>query len=272
MSTQQTAETIVGAVDDLEYTVLARTSHTPNIIELELAPADERLSYRSGQYVLIGDPDHTLPVRSYSLANAPNPSGRISVLVTEVPGGEMSTWLHRGLRIGDRVLVSGPYGTFVADPGADGPVLRLAAGSGLAPIRALAEDAVRRAGAQRFTVLFSARTQADVMDMDRFASWQQQYPGLRFVRTLTGQAGEPPLGRLPGCCRRCSGTCAATRCSSPGLLVSSPTAPGLPAGSAPSQGTCTPRSSSTNRGRGALRSQPRCSSERTGEHDLHQDR
>jgi len=48
MSTQQTAETIVGAVDDLEYTVLARTSHTPNIVELELAPADERLSYRSG--------------------------------------------------------------------------------------------------------------------------------------------------------------------------------------------------------------------------------
>jgi len=129
MATQQPAETIAGAVDDLEYTVLARTSHTPNIIELELAPADERLSYRSGQYVLIGDPDHTLPVRSYSLANATNPSGRISLLVTEVPGGEMSTWLHRGLRIGYRVLVSGPYGTFVADPGADGPVLCLAAGS-----------------------------------------------------------------------------------------------------------------------------------------------
>jgi len=188
----------VEAVDDLEYTVLARTSHTPNIIELELGPAGERLSYQSGQYVLLGDVDHTVPVRSYSLANAPNPWGRISVLVTEVPGGETSTWLHRGLRIGDRVLVSGPYGSFVADPTADGPVLCLAAGSGLAPIRALAEDAIRGGGAQRFTVLFSARTQADVMNMDRFASWQQQHPGFRFVRTLTGQAGDPPLGRLPG--------------------------------------------------------------------------
>lgn len=39
---QQTAETIVGAMDDLEYAVLARTSHTPNIIVLGLAPADER--------------------------------------------------------------------------------------------------------------------------------------------------------------------------------------------------------------------------------------
>ena len=195
---QTTDEAMAGPVEDLEYTVLARTCHTPNIIELELVPAGGRLSYRPGQYVLIGDPAHTVPVRSYSLANAPDPLGRISVLVTEVPGGETSTWLHRGLRVGDCVLVSGPYGTFVADPTADGPVLCLAAGSGLAPIRALAEDAVHRAAAQRFTVLFSARTRADVMDLDRFASWQQQYPGLRFVRTLTEQAGDPPLGRLPG--------------------------------------------------------------------------
>jgi CDP-4-dehydro-6-deoxyglucose reductase len=80
----------------------------------------------------------------------------------------------------------------------DGPVLCLATGSGVARIWALAEDAVRRAGAQRFTVLFSARTQADVTAMDRFASSQQQYPGLRFVRTLTGQEGKPPLDRLLG--------------------------------------------------------------------------
>src|ERR1035437_10196756 len=78
--------------------------------------------------------------------------------------------------------------TFVADPGADGPVLCLAAGSGLAPIRALAEDAVRRAGAQRFTVLFSARTQDDVMNMDRFASWQRQYPDRKSTRLNSSHA------------------------------------------------------------------------------------
>jgi CDP-4-dehydro-6-deoxyglucose reductase len=191
------AEAMVGAVQDLEYTVLARTSRTPSIVELEFGPVGERLAYRSGQYVLIGDLDYTVPVRAYSLANAPDPSGRISVLVTEVPGGETSTWIHRGLQVGDCVLVSGAYGTFVADPTADAPVLCLAAGSGLAPIRALAQDAVRRDGAERFTVLFSARTLADVMDLDLFASWQQQYAGFRFGRTLTGQDGEPPLGRLP---------------------------------------------------------------------------
>ena len=43
------------------------------------------------------------------------------------------------LRPGDRVLLSGPYGSFTAAPGEPGPVLFLAGGSGLAPVRALAE-------------------------------------------------------------------------------------------------------------------------------------
>jgi CDP-4-dehydro-6-deoxyglucose reductase, E3 len=192
-----TSEARVGAVEDLEYTVLARTSRTRNIVELELRPAGEGLAYQSGQYVLIGDRDYTVPVRSYSLANAPDPSGRISVLVTEVPYGETSTWIHRGLHVGDAVLVSGPYGAFVADPTSDAPVLCLAAGSGLAPILALAQDAVRRAGAEPFTVLFFARTLADVMDLERFSSWQRQYAGLRFEWTVTGQVGEPRQDRSP---------------------------------------------------------------------------
>lgn len=185
------------AVEDLEYIVLARTSRTRNIVELELGPVGERLAYRSGQYVLIGDRDYTVPVKSYSLANAPDPSGRISMLVTDVPGGQTSTWIHRGLRVGDAVLVSGPYGAFVADPMSDEPVLCLAAGSGLAPILALAQDAVSRAGAEPFTVLFFACTLADVMHLERFSSWRQQYAGLRFEWTVTGQVGEPPQDRSP---------------------------------------------------------------------------
>lgn len=62
-------------MQDLEYTVIARTSRAPNILELLLCPAGERLSYQSGQYLLIGDLAHTVPVRSYSLTNTPDPWG-----------------------------------------------------------------------------------------------------------------------------------------------------------------------------------------------------
>jgi len=185
------------AVEDEEFLVVSRTRRTPVIMEVELQPVGEPLHYLPGQYVLVSDQDCDMPVRSYSVANAPEDSGRISLLVTEVVSGLTSSWLTRGVQIGGTVLVSGPYGSFVADAGVDTPTLGLAGGSGLAPIRALAQDAVRRPIGQPFTVLFSARTEIDVMDRERFAQWERQYAGFRFVRTLTRSDGTPPVGRIP---------------------------------------------------------------------------
>jgi CDP-4-dehydro-6-deoxyglucose reductase len=66
------------------------------------------------------------------------------------------------LQVGENIKVSGAYGTFIGDPSVDTPVLCLAAGTGLAPILALAEAALRRGFKKPVTMLFSARTVEDV--------------------------------------------------------------------------------------------------------------
>ncbi len=66
--------------------------------ELLLRPAGAPLRYQPGQYVLLGDPGAELVVRSCSIANAPRRDGLISLLVTRVPGGQVSTWIHDVLR------------------------------------------------------------------------------------------------------------------------------------------------------------------------------
>lgn len=182
---------------DLEHLVTAIVRRTPSIVELTLAPVGEPLRYAPGQYVLLGDADQRVPVRSYSVANAPRASGELTVLVTEIPGGEASGWIHRRLRTGDTVLVSGPYGTFVADLESAAPVLYLGGGSGLAPLRALAEAAVATGRPGEATLFFSARTAADLIDADRFARWERERPGFRFLHTLTREAGGPLQGRIP---------------------------------------------------------------------------
>jgi len=182
--------------EDVEHVVAAVRRRTPAIVELLLRPLGGPLRYLPGQYVLLGDPGYTVPVRSYSIANAPRPGGEIALLVTEVAGGETSGWVHRRLRPDDRVLLSGPYGTFIAKPDSR-QVLYLAGGSGLAPVRALAEAAVRSALPERATLFFSARTEADLIDQQLFARWARERPGFRFLRTLTRAGGSPPLGRIP---------------------------------------------------------------------------
>lgn len=46
-------------------------------------------------------------------------------------------------------------------------------------------------------MIFSARTEADVIDRDRFEAWQARHPQCRSIRTLTRGAGPLPHGRIP---------------------------------------------------------------------------
>lgn len=179
------------------YAITRLARPTPTIVEIQLRPLGASLEYVPGEYVLLEDDLHELLPRSYSVANAPRPDGAISLLVTRVPLGKTSRWVHEQLRVGETVRISGPYGTFVDRPAATGAALFLAAGSGLAPVRALLEAELTSGVRSGLTLVFSARSEADVIDRARFERWQAQQPRFRFVRTLTRAAGTPPRGRIP---------------------------------------------------------------------------
>ena len=85
-----------------------------------------------------------MPARAYSISNAPRPDGELVLQVARADGGLTSAWIHDRLAVGESIKISGAYGTFIGDPAVDTPVLCLAAGTGLAPILALTEAALRR--------------------------------------------------------------------------------------------------------------------------------
>jgi CDP-4-dehydro-6-deoxyglucose reductase len=179
------------------YRVVAVDPRTPTIVELRLLPIGRPLPYRPGQYVLLEDEEGAIAPRSYSIANPPRPDGEISLLVTRVPGGQAGAWIHDRLAPGEGVRVTGPYGTFVDDPDRTAPAVFLAAGSGLAPIRALLESALVRGTRTALTLVFSARGEGHVVDRELFARWQGRDSRFRFIRTLTRETGRPPRGRIP---------------------------------------------------------------------------
>ncbi|MBK6871438.1 MAG: 2Fe-2S iron-sulfur cluster binding domain-containing protein [Kineosporiaceae bacterium] len=184
--------TLFPARDDWPFVLVDSLPRTPRITELVLRPLAEELRFWPGQYIRIGDPAAGVPLRSYSLATAPHPDGELRLHVTRLDGGFTSRWLH-GLTPGAAVRVSGPHGTFVGDPSVCSPVLCLAAGSGLAPIRSLSEAALRRGFPYEVTVVFSARREEDLYDRGLLRYWEQRHPNFHYVPTLTRQ-------RVPGMC------------------------------------------------------------------------
>jgi CDP-4-dehydro-6-deoxyglucose reductase len=167
------------------------------VVELRLRPVGQPIRYWPGQYVTLGDPRNGVPARAYSISNAPRPDGELVLQVARSDGGVTSHWVHDQLQVGENIKVSGAYGTFIGDPSVDTPVLCLAAGTGLAPILALAEAALRRGFKKKVTMVFSARTVEDVYCQGMMAFWRTKHRNFDYRITLTREVREGHLsGRM----------------------------------------------------------------------------
>ncbi|MFZ8933982.1 MAG: 2Fe-2S iron-sulfur cluster-binding protein [Bacteriovoracaceae bacterium] len=172
---------------------------TERIVKLRLRTVGKNLRFWPGQYVTLGNEDENIPARCYSIANTPNSDGEIILLITLLESGVTSTWVHEKLQEGDQVKISGPYGTFIGNPNTEGPVLCLAAGSGLAPIISLASAALLRGGFRDPAhILFSARSKKDLLENGLLTYLNTKFRNFDYKYTLTQEKNEGGLeGRIP---------------------------------------------------------------------------
>lgn len=179
------------------FVVVDRRELAARVLELKLRPVGQPIRYWPGQYVTLGDERAGIPLRAYSISNAPRPDGELVLQVALADGGVTSRWVHHDVRIGDSMKVNGAYGTFIGDPSAETPVLCMAAGTGLAPILDLAEAALRRGYKKRVDLVFSARTLEDVYSQGIMAWWRAKHRNFDYKITLTREVREGFLhGRI----------------------------------------------------------------------------
>lgn len=168
---------------------------SPSVRCLRFRMADGRaLGHAAGQYAdLIVPTSHGLPFRrAYSIASAPDAANPdvFEIAVTRVEGGPTSEALH-GLARGEVIEVENVQGTFVrTDEERSRPALYVAAGTGLAPFRAMLTEDVRRADGPPLVLLFGCRTPGDVLWGDELAGWTRTCKRLEMHVTLS----RPPPG------------------------------------------------------------------------------
>ena len=166
------------ALEEVCGTISGQRHLTHDIVEVTVSL--ERPSFitaRAGQYVDISSTQLAAP-RSYSLAHAPNHGdGRhCAFFVRHVRGGEFTDWLFAANRCGEGLILRGPCGNFHRREGS-GRMICIAGGSGLAPINALLEDAVRVGETRACVVLFGAREMRDLYYLDELAELGRRWGG-----------------------------------------------------------------------------------------------
>src|SRR5688500_1868930 len=147
--------------------------------------------HRAGQHldIRLTAEDGYQAEREYSIASAPGEP--VAITVERLDDGEVSPYLTEEVREGDEIEVRGPIGGyFVWGPEDGGPLLLVAGGSGIVPLRAMLRHR-RRSGSETPTrLLYSSRSLEDVIyrhELDEPAT------GVEVVHTLTRE--RPPEWR-----------------------------------------------------------------------------
>jgi ferredoxin-NADP reductase len=162
---------------------------TARAVTLRLALSEPRPHLAGQHYVVrLTAPDGYRASRSYSVASPPDDTGAVELTVERLEGGEVSSFLHDVVVVGDTLEVRGPIGGWFVWRG-DEAALLLGGGSGLVPLMAMLRLA-RRGGTAPVRLVVSVRTPADLLYAD-------ELPGPE-VTVVTTRGTPPGSTRPPG--------------------------------------------------------------------------
>ncbi|MER6464558.1 FAD-binding oxidoreductase [Streptomyces sp. NPDC001288] len=147
--------------------VIGHERRTLDVAVITVRPSS-RLDFLPGQNLTVETHLRSRMWRRFSPANAPRPDGSIELHVRMVPGGAVSSALVHGIQVGDVVRCGAPAGDrLTLAPGLDRPLLLIAGGTGLAPLKALAEQVAAEGAAHHrppVTLVHGVRTEHDLYD------------------------------------------------------------------------------------------------------------
>jgi naphthalene 1,2-dioxygenase ferredoxin reductase component len=139
-------------------------------------------TFSAGQYASLAFKG--MPPRDYSMANRPEES-LLEFHIRRMGAGSVSAYVADDLRLGDPVVAEGPLGSAYLREQHEGPILAIAGGSGLAPIKSIVESALALGKRRPIHLYFGARDEGDIYLADHFAALAVRHDNFRFSPVLS---------------------------------------------------------------------------------------
>jgi NAD(P)H-flavin reductase/hemoglobin-like flavoprotein len=162
---------------------VVRVDHrADDIAVLTLAP-DQPLPFMAGQHLTVQTPRWPRVWRPYSFACMPRDDCLLALHVKAVPGGWVSNALVRYTSPGSELVLGPPLGTMTLERAAGRDLLCVAGGTGLSPVKAIIQQAVRESSAtpRRIYLYYGARRRHELYDLPDLWRLQDAYAGFELI-------------------------------------------------------------------------------------------
>lgn len=179
------------------YHIISKELIASGIFELRLKPDDidnEIPMPEAGQWVYLELSNEEKEAsglrRAYSIASAPyeikKSNGELKFAIKIA--GEVSKKIDASNE-GDRLWLQGPFGRFVLSHESH-PVLFIAGGIGLTPLRSMLLESLRLTPTREITLLLSCRIQDEIPYHDDWITLAAENPSFRYLPTCTRESSE----------------------------------------------------------------------------------
>lgn len=148
-------------------------------VSLVLQPNRHFQGFLPGQHLHVSaDVQGRRTTRSYSFTQPPQADGRLHITVKHLEGGKLSSHLFSHARVGDVLELSQAFGSMTLPAPATNDLCFLAAGSGITPLMALTRAWAQAGAHNALSLMYWARTQAQMCFADELRKLAQQWPQL----------------------------------------------------------------------------------------------
>jgi CDP-4-dehydro-6-deoxyglucose reductase/ferredoxin-NAD(P)+ reductase (naphthalene dioxygenase ferredoxin-specific) len=156
-------------------------SHDTMRLGLEIT-AGGPFDFSPGQYASLSFPG--LPPRDYSMASRPG-DRHLEFIIRRLQQGQTSAHVATALRRDDILRVNGPYGASWLREKHTGPVIAIAGGSGIAPLKSIIDSALGAGMAQPIRLYFGVQDERDLYLEAHFAALTLRHANFRFTPVLS---------------------------------------------------------------------------------------
>jgi ferredoxin-NAD(P)+ reductase (naphthalene dioxygenase ferredoxin-specific) len=160
---------------------LDSVTHDIRRIRLEIISGGP-FTFSAGQYASLTFAGNS--PRDYSMANRPD-QALLEFHIRRMGEGSASAYAADRLRLGEEVRVEGPFGSSWLREKHAGPIVAIAGGSGLAPVRSIVETALSLGLRQPVALYFGVRDECDLYLEEYFSILAARHANFRFIPVLS---------------------------------------------------------------------------------------